>query len=114
MSTIAFCPNGAQSGILITQSELKEFSEKMGLASEVLTVIIPLPEIPFEQQKIRYKQDTDTPDGNSLHNEHGEQYWEVEGANQAGWCCSFCGAVLYEEWPMSKLQETARITRDVK
>jgi len=91
MSKIAFCPRGGQSGILVTTEELTAFARKLGKRS--LTDVIPIPDLPFEQQETRMRED-EPASGPKRHDEHSWQYWEVVDSGSHGWCCSYCGIVL--------------------
>jgi len=91
MSKIAFCPKGGQSGILVTEKELGDLALRLG--RKTMDEVIPMPDISFEQQKTRIAEDRASL-GPGRHDEHGQQYWEVEGTGAHGWCCSYCGTVL--------------------
>lgn len=83
MSIIAYCPNGGQNGIRVSDEELKEFSDEIN--NDFMDEIMPLPNMSVEQQQIRLKvckkHDGDT------------EYWERDNGSH-GWCCSNCGKVI--------------------
>lgn len=91
MSKIAWCKNGGSSGILVTEKELGDMAT--GLGRKNMDEVIPLPDISFGQQCIRLEEDINN-GGPARHNEHGQQYWEVEETGSGGWCCTYCGTVV--------------------
>lgn len=93
MSKIAWCQKGESSGVLVTEKELSDFALKLG--RKKMDEVIPLPDISFNHQCTRMREDNTVIDGGSSRcNEHGQQYWEVESTGTNGWCCSYCGTVL--------------------
>lgn len=93
MSKIAWCQKGGSSGILVTEKELDDFALKLG--RKKMDEVIPLPDISFDKQCTRMREDDAATGGSSSKcNEHGQQYWEVENMGANGWCCSYCGTVV--------------------
>jgi hypothetical protein len=87
MPTIAFCPKGGQSGILISEQERAEFGKQ--ITQLYSNLFIPLPDTSLADQKKKMQNCS------SNHAAMQDaQYWEEIKTGRHGWCCSECGKIL--------------------
>lgn len=83
MSEYGFCPKGGQTGIKLSDKELKEFSAAIN--GRYIDAVIPIPNMTVAQQKVKI----------ALCNDHesNPQYFE-RNTGSHGWCCGNCGTVF--------------------